>query len=93
MSIEQQFVDLIKEGNVADAMQLIKDNLTEQAGQSIVDSKFEIAEGYGMKKKGMKESDKKDKKDMSEEDDEDYDSKSDDDAEDDEENKDKDKDE
>jgi len=57
MNTEQQFVDLIKEGKVADAMQLIKTALTEMAGASIVDTKFEIAEGYGMKKKPMEEDD------------------------------------
>jgi hypothetical protein len=56
MNTEQQFVDLIKEGKVADAMQLIKTALTEMAGASIVQNKFDIAEGYGMKK-SMKEED------------------------------------
>lgn len=51
MNVEQQFVDLIKEGKVADAMQLIKKSLTEMAGSNIVESKFKIAEAYGMKKK------------------------------------------
>lgn len=69
MNTEQQFVDLIKEGKVADAMQLIKTSLTEMAGSSIVDTKFQVAEGYGMKKKEMKEEgDYKDKEEMSEED-------------------------
>jgi len=53
MSTEQHFVDLIKEGKFNSAMQLIKDSLTEKAGISIVETKFDIAEGYGMKKKKM----------------------------------------
>ena len=57
MNTEQQFVDLIKEGKVADAMQLIKTALTEMAGASIVQNKFNVAESYGMKKKSMKEED------------------------------------
>jgi len=56
MNTEQQFVDLIKEGKVADAMQLIKTALTEMAGVSIVQTKFDVAEACGMKK-SMKEED------------------------------------
>ena len=69
MNTEQQFVDLIKEGKVADAMQLIKTALTEMAGASIVQNKFNVAESYGMKKKSMKEED--DDMDMEDEEDED----------------------
>ena len=64
MSTEQHFVDLIKEGKFNSAMQLIKDSLTEKAGISIVETKFDIAEGYGMKKKKMvKEMDDEDEMD------------------------------
>jgi hypothetical protein len=75
MNTEQQFVDLIKEGKVADAMQLIKSSLTEMAGSKLVDSKFEIAEKFGMKKKEddseEKEDDKSDDDSEEKEDDDD----------------------
>jgi hypothetical protein len=70
MNTEQQFVDLIKEGKVADAMQLIKTTLTEMAGDSIIESKFDIAEACGMKKMPMeKDMMMKKKKPMKEDDD------------------------
>jgi Ran GTPase-activating protein (RanGAP) involved in mRNA processing and transport len=66
MNTEQQFVDLIKEGKVADAMQLIKTALTEMAGVSIVQTKFDVAEACGMKK-SMKEEDMEDEEDEDDE--------------------------
>ena len=72
MNTEQQFVDLIKEGKVADAMQLIKTALTEMAGASIVQTKFDVAEACGMKK-SMKEEDDDMDDDDEDEDDEDED--------------------
>jgi hypothetical protein len=70
MNTEQQFVDLIKEGKVADAMQLIKTALTEMAGVSIVQTKFDVAEACGMKKSMKEEDDDMDMEDEEDEDDE-----------------------
>jgi hypothetical protein len=69
MNVEQQFVDLIKEGKVADAIELIKTSLTEMGGTAIVDQKFSIAEKFGMKKKEKEESDDDDSEESDDDDD------------------------
>lgn len=71
MNVEQQFVDLIKENKLSDAIALVKSRLTEIAGECIIEEKFRIAEGYGMKKKITEEDDDNtnddDEKDMDDE--------------------------
>lgn len=74
MNVEQQFVDLIKEGKVTDAIELIKTSLTEMGGTVIVDQKFSIAEKFGMKKKeDSEESDEDEDEEDEDEDEEDED--------------------
>ncbi|MDX1532715.1 MAG: hypothetical protein R3230_00755 [Nitrosopumilaceae archaeon] len=79
MSTEQTFVDLVKEGKISDAIETIKSALTEMSGETVVETKFEIAEKHGMKKKEVYEEgdddiidddDEKDKKSDDDEDDE-----------------------
>lgn len=78
MSYEKEFVDLVKEGKISDAISTIKEALTQFAGESIVEKKYAVAETYGMKKREeMSEEEDED------EDDEDKKKKNDDDEEDD----------
>lgn len=75
MSIEQQFIDLIREGKVTDAMDTIKKSLTEMAGEAIVQEKYKVAEKYNMKKKEVKEEEDEEEKEKDDEKDDDKDDK------------------
>jgi hypothetical protein len=69
----EQFIKLIKEGELADAIDLIKQDLSERAKDEVAKKKDEVAEEYKMKKK-VKESDEEDKEEL-EEDDKDFEGK------------------